>query len=97
MAYHVSAASDTDFVQALYAKLAAACDLTYAIRTAVPDGISLTWRQSDTEKLIFVQNFGDSAAAVQLDQPYENVLSGETVSGSLNIEKYGFAVLAKQI
>ena len=65
--------------------------------TAVPDGISLTWRQSDTEKLIFVQNFGDSAAAVQLDQPYENVLSGETVSGSLNIEKYGFAVLAKQI
>ena len=85
MAYHVSASADTDFFHALYAKLAAACDLTYAIRTAVPDGVSLTWRQSDTEKLIFVQNFGDSAAAVQLDQPYENVLSGETVSGSLNI------------
>lgn len=97
VAYHVSASADTDFFHALYAKLAAACDLTYAIRTAVPDGISLTWRQSDTEKLIFVQNFGDSAAAVQLDQPYENVLTGETVSGSLNIEKYGFAVLAKQI
>ena len=97
MAYHVSASADTDFFHALYAKLAAACDLTYAIRTAVPDGVSLTWRQSDTEKLIFVQNFGDSAAAVQLDQPYENVRSGETVSGSLNIEKYGFAVLAKQI
>lgn len=97
VAYHVSASADTDFFHALYAKLAAACDLTYAIRTAVPDGVSLTWRQSDTEKLIFVQNFGDSAAAVQLDQPYENVLSGETVSGSLNIEKYGFAVLAKQI
>lgn len=97
VAYHVSASADTDFFHALYAKLAAACDLTYAIRTAVPDGISLTWRQSDTEKLIFVQNFGDSAAAVQLDQPYENILSGETVSGSLNIEKYGFAVLAKQI
>ena len=97
VAYHVSASADTDFFHALYAKLAAACDLTYAIRTAVPDGISLTWRQSDTEKLIFVQNFGDSAAAVQLDQPYENVLSGETVSGSLKIEKYGFAVLAKQI
>ena len=63
----------------------------------MPDGVSLTWRQSDTEKLIFVQNFGDSAAAVQLDQHYENVLTGETVSGSLNIEKYGFAVLAKQI
>ena len=97
MAYHVSASADTDFFHALYAKLAAECDLSYAIRTAVPDGVSLTWRQSDTEKLIFVQNFGDSAAAVQLDQPYENVLSGETVSGSLNIEKYGFAVLAKQI
>lgn len=97
VAYHVSASADTDFFHALYAKLAAACDLTYAIRTAVPDGVSLTWRQSDTEKLIFVQNFGDSAAAVQLDQPYENILSGETVSGSLNIEKYGFAVLAKQI
>lgn len=97
VAYHVSASTDTDFFHALYAKLAAACDLTYAIRTAVPDGVSLTWRQSDTEKLIFVQNFGDSAAAVQLDQPYENILSGETVSGSLNIEKYGFAVLAKQI
>ena len=97
VAYHVSASADTDFFHALYAKLAAACDLTYAIRTAVPDGVSLTWRQSDTEKLIFVQNFGDSAAAVQLDQPYENVLSGETVSCSLNIEKYGFAVLAKQI
>lgn len=97
VAYHVSASADTDFFHALYAKLAAACDLTYAIRTAVPDGVSLTWRQSDTEKLIFVQNFGDSAASVQLDQPYENVLTGETVSGSLNIEKYGFAVLAKQI
>lgn len=97
VAYHVSVSADTDFFHALYAKLAAACDLTYAIRTAVPDGVSLTWRQSDTEKLIFVQNFGDSAAAVQLDQPYENILSGETVSGSLNIEKYGFAVLAKQI
>lgn len=97
VAYHVSASADTDFFHALYAKLAAACDLTYAIRTAVPDGVSLTWRQSDTEKLIFVQNFGDSAAAVQLDQPYENILSGETVSGSLNIEKCGFAVLAKQI
>ena len=97
VAYHVSASADTDFFHALYAKLAAACDLTYAIRTAVPDGVSLTWRQSDTEKLIFVQNFGDSAAAVQMDQPYENVLTGETVSGSLNIEKYGFAVLAKQI
>lgn len=97
VAYHVSASADTDFFHALNAKLAAACDLTYAIRTAVPDGVSLTWRQSDTEKLIFVQNFGDSAAAVQLDQPYENILSGETVSGSLNIEKYGFAVLAKQI
>ena len=38
------------------------------------------------EKLIFVQNFGDSAAAVQLDKSYENVLTGETVSGSLTIE-----------
>ncbi len=30
-------------------------------------------------------------------QSYENVLTGETVSGSLTIEKYGFAVLAEQI
>lgn len=96
-AYHLCAGAGTDFFHDFYGRLAAQCGLTYAMRTAVPDGVSLTWRQSDTEKLIFVQNFGDSAAAVQLDKPYENVLTGETVSGSLTIEKYGFAVLAEQI
>ncbi|MFR6496814.1 MAG: beta-galactosidase trimerization domain-containing protein [Ruminococcus sp.] len=86
VAYHVSASADTDFFHALYAKLAAACDLTCTIRCA--DGISLTWRQRHG-KLIFVQNFGDSAAAVVGSAL--KTFQRETVSGSLNIEKYGFA------
>lgn len=93
-AYHLCATADAAFFYDFYEKLAAKLKLERAMQTAVPDGVSLTWRQSAAEKFVFVQNFGENAAAVALDQPYENLLTGEIISGSLTVGRYAFAVLA---
>lgn len=92
-AYHLCATADEEFFRDFYEKLASQLHLERALETEVPKGISLTWRESEREKLIFVQNFEGDAAALELDQPYTDMLTGETYDKNLTVDGYSFAVI----
>ncbi len=92
-AYHLCATAGQDFFDAFYEKLAAEIGLTHAMQTAVPNGVSLTWRENETEKFIFVQNFGDAPATLTLNQRYADLLSGEQYQKTLTVGGLSYAIL----
>ncbi|MFM9332035.1 beta-galactosidase [Paenibacillus mesotrionivorans] len=66
---------------------------------ALPEGVSVQARSSETEEYLFVMNFNGTVRQVMLDQQtYRDVESGETLrGGSLELSAYGVRILARQV
>ena len=92
-AYHLCATAGQDFFDAFYEKLASEMKLERAMQTAVPAGVSLTWRENETQKWIFVQNFGDAPANLTLNQSYTDLLTGEPYRKNLVVDGLSFAII----
>jgi beta-galactosidase len=97
-AYYMASRNEASFLDDFYGKLAAEGDLLRALPVDLPAGVTAQLRThgsgSDAKKFIFVMNFNSAPVTVTLDeQPYQNLLSGETVSGSFDLKPYGVEVL----
>ena len=42
---------------------------------------------------VFVMNFSDTAAEIELDREYKNLISGETLSGKVTLDICGYLAL----
>lgn len=92
-AYHLAATAGQDFWDDFYTKLSAELALSHAMQTAVPEGVSLTWRESEQQQFIFVQNFGDAPATLTLNRSYTDLLTGECYQKSLTVGGLSYAVI----
>ena len=62
----------------------------------IPNGVSVTWRQSDDgRKIVFVQNFSDCDALIPLKASYTDMVTGNKFGEALPVEKQKFRILLR--
>jgi len=93
-AYYMAARYDARFLDGFYGKLAANLKLMRALPVDLPGGVTAQVREDGANKFIFVMNFNPDKVTVKLDgRKYENLVTGETVSGKLEMQGYGIEIL----
>lgn len=61
----------------------------------LPETCEIAVREKDGTKYFFLLNYKPEAAAVELKEEFMDMLTGTTVSGSIEIEGYGVKILKK--
>jgi len=61
---------------------------------SIPSGVEITVRHDGSERWTYLLNHTAKAVDVPLKSMYRDVLSGKSISGSLNLEPYGVKLLA---
>lgn len=94
-AYYIAARTDQPFLDDFYGALADELAIHPIIDAPLPEGISVMQRGDGERRFVFVMNFADSAAQIELNQqPYRDVLTGEQVGNRLDMPPYGVRILA---
>jgi len=94
-AYHIAARTGQDFLDDFYGALAAQLALAPALPGDLPDGVTAAVRTDGRRDFVFLQNWSGEARDVALDAAYLDVLSGETVSGTLPLGVNGIRILKR--
>jgi beta-galactosidase len=93
-AYYMAARTEQRFLDEFYRALAAQLHIRPAIDAPLPDGVSVSQRSDGKRRFVFVMNFADQAAHVELDQQsYSDLLTGESVGHHLDLSPYGVRIL----
>lgn len=92
-AWYVAARTDNGFLDALYGKLADGLGLMRSLDTALPVGVSAQLRTDGTDRFVFLMNFNEQEAAVQLPRQAKDMLTGDTVDGEIRLAPYDVKVL----
>ena len=79
-------------LNALYARLAEKAGLPKAMAEKLPQGVVAVERGG----VIFLQNYAGEPRRVTLAQPYEELLSGTTLSGEIQLPVCAVLVLRPQ-
>jgi beta-galactosidase len=92
-AYYVASRNSEAFLADFLGALAAKLELKRALPVDLPVGVTAQLREDGQNRFIFVMNFNPSPASVTLDGAYQDVLSGETLSGELALDGYAVKIL----
>jgi beta-galactosidase len=93
-AYYMASRNDDKFLNDFYGKIASNIDVLRALPVDLPQGVTAQLRTDGENKFIFVMNFNPEPTAVSLDGAnYQSLVSGESVSGKLELPAYGVDVL----
>jgi beta-galactosidase len=95
-AYYMAARMKAPFYDDFYGKLIADLDLERGLKLDLPAGTTAHVRTDGDSDYVFVQNYTEHEKQVQLDSPsYTDVLSGEAVEASLDLQPYDIRVLRR--
>jgi beta-galactosidase len=94
-AYYIASDPEPAFLDQLYGGILQAHGITALLDA--PDGVEVTARyKADGQAVIFVLNHNDQPTKVELNgRTFQDVLSGESVSGALDMDAYGVRVLSE--
>ena len=93
MAYYMASRGETRFLDDFYGKLAADLNLLRALPVDLPQGVTAQLREDGENRFIFVMNFNPQPVSVPLDGTYTGMLTGQPVTGALDLPAYGIEVL----
>jgi len=93
-AYYMASRNGDDFLSAFYGKLADDLKLLRALPVDLPGGVTAQLRTDGENKFVFVMNFNNAPVTVPLGKgSYQNLVTGQTVKGKLEMQPYGVEVL----
>ena len=93
-AYYMASRNDERFLDDFYGKLAGDLDLLRALPVELPQGVTAQLRMDGEKKFIFVMNFNPEPVSVSLDgAAYQSLVTGEPLSGKLDLPGYGIEIL----
>ncbi|MBM0066286.1 beta-galactosidase [Bacillus gibsonii] len=89
-AYHISARTETGFLDTFYEKLANDHQLSNPIGIELPEGVSLQSRTDGETTYLFLMNFTEETQVVNIPETYElNEIVGEgTISNEVTLSTY---------
>ncbi len=94
-AYYIAARTRGSMLSDLYGHLIKDLGLKRAIDTDLPHGVTAQVRGSAHEQHIFLMNFNAHTTDVLVGSGYVDILTGESVSKNVELEKYGVRVLRR--
>lgn len=91
-AWYIAASPDAAFLQALMANVAAEAGIKPLL--AAPEGVEVSRRTINGSSYTFLLNHNAESATVELSEPYvKELLSGQSVAGSIELQAKGVAIL----
>ena len=91
-AYYVAFRNDDDFTKDFCEDLIEKISINCDTEIKAENGVSIRKRGD----VIFVMNFSDESKKITLDKEYKNVVTGENVSGQVEIEVCGYLILGNR-
>ncbi len=88
-AYYAAFRNDDDFTSDFCKSLVSQISIEPDTNIITPENVTVRKRGNT----VFVMNFSDNAAEIELDKEYRNLTSGETVSGKLTLDVCGYLIL----
>ena len=93
-AYYIAFCDDGDFTMDFYSELIEELRITGALESKLPRGVTAHTRHGNGKEFLFIENYNDEPAVVELDRTdYVDLLGGGTVSESVELNAYGIKVL----
>lgn len=94
-AFYVASRNEQAFLDAFYGVLIDQLGVRRALPSTLPEGVSATVRTDGGRSFVFLMNFGDAAAHLDLGrEPRVDLLTGAEVSGRVTLGRYDVVVLA---
>jgi len=94
-AYYIAARTTGNFLGDLYRQLVAELHIERVIKTDLPAGVTAQLRTDGQTRYVFLLNFNRGPATVKLDARYTDLLTGQPVSGTMTLERFGVRVLRR--
>ncbi|NBB95878.1 MAG: beta-galactosidase [Planctomycetes bacterium] len=95
-AWYVAARTGQDFLDDLYGRLASDLGLRRTLDATLPQGVTARMRTNGETDYVFVMNFTDAVAGVDLGETtFADVVNGGEVAGRLALPAYGVAILSR--
>jgi beta-galactosidase len=92
-AYYIAARTRDAFLSDFYGKLVAALGIKRVMNCDLPPGVTAQLRTDGKTRYLFLMNFTNKPATIQLDRGYSDMLSGKRCEGALILERFGVRVL----
>ena len=98
-AYYIASINEGSFLKALYGEILNEKGLGCGLQVRLTEGVTVNERSGETDdsgqtrKIWFLQNFNRGPASVELLACYENVETGENMTGKIELAPFACVVL----
>lgn len=98
-AYYISSINEHQFLKHFYNDVLQEKGLGCGLQVRLTEGVTVNERSEPADedggeqRVWFLQNFNRTAAAVELLKPYQNVETGETLTGKIEMQSFECIVL----
>ncbi len=94
-AYYIASHNEARFMADFYHRLQAQLKIQPALKTELPQGVSVQTRTDGERNFVFVMNFSAQPVEIKLSaQAYTDLVAGSSVNTSLKLGPYGVRILA---
>lgn len=100
-AYYIASLNESSFLRDFYSELLADKGIGCGLRVSLTEGVTVNERSKSAEengkveKVWFLQNFNRQPATVELLECYENVETGEPLTGKIEMQSFECIVLTE--
>lgn len=93
-AYYVASRIEYSYLDKLLSKILGDCSVESPIEN-LPFAVTCHTRYNADTEYLFIGNYSDKAADVALKESYEDLLSGQQLTGVITLKSYDFRILKK--
>lgn len=94
-AYYVAFRDEGEFTTDFVNHIIEECNITKALETTLPDGVTAQTRSDEENSFIFLQNYNGKDVDIDLNGPYYDMVAEKEISGVITLEGYSIKILKK--
>ncbi len=92
-AYYIASRNEAAFLTDLYRAIAASLKIEPVLKAELPAGVTAQLRTDGESRYVFLMNFNDTPQTITLDRQYTDLLTGNTLAGTITLAVYDVKVL----
>ena len=96
--YYIATKAENAFLEDFYKSLIREKNIRKNMNIELPKGVTVQRRENEQQMFDFVMNFNDKMQMVTLEQgvQYQNLLTGEMVTGEVELKGFGYVILVSE-
>lgn len=92
-AYYIAFRDTGDFLRSFYGGIIQELSLKRSVEAQLPYGVTAHTRTDGNTTYLFLENYNDHPAELELPQEYEDLQTGQKRSGKIQLERFGCLIL----